>query len=366
MKPLFIIGEAYGEAEDRIKSPFVGASGMELLRQLHESGNIRLSSIDWDYINRFYKTSDPHMLESVWELHPEIKRTNVFNLRPARNDIEYLCGGKSDGIEGYPAFIKSKYILAKYESELDRLAQEILAIDPNLIVCLGNTPLWALAGRGAVTKIRGTTLLSTHTVSGYKLLPTYHPTAILRQYENRPTAIADFMKAKRENESPEIRRPPREIWIEPSLEDIRTFNEQFIRGCDLLSVDIETAGDRITCIGFAPSPSIAIVIPFDDERSKSRCYWASSSDEAAAWKIVRRILSDSSIPKLLQNGVYDIAFLWRAYGIKTINAIHDTMLLQHALQPEALKGLGYLGSIYSDEGSWKHMRKKHETVKKDN
>jgi DNA polymerase I-like protein with 3'-5' exonuclease and polymerase domains len=83
------------------------------------------------------------------------------------------------------------------------------------------------------------------------------------------------------------------------------------------------------------------------------------------WRIVRRILENPRTPKLFQNGMYDIAFLWRAYGIKTVNAAEDTMLLQHAIQPEALKGLGYLGSIYSDEGSWKHMRKKDETIKRD-
>jgi DNA polymerase I-like protein with 3'-5' exonuclease and polymerase domains len=80
---------------------------------------------------------------------------------------------------------------------------------------------------------------------------------------------------------------------------------------------------------------------------------------------VREILEDRAIPKLFQNGAYDISFLWRAYGIKTMGAAEDTMLLSHALQPESLKGLGYLGSIYSDEGSWKHMRKKDETVKRD-
>lgn len=42
--------------------------------------------------------------------------------------------------------------------------------------------------------------------------------------------------------------------------------------------------------------------------------------------------------------------------MKTYNAEHDTMLLHHALQPESLKGLGYLGSVYTDEQSWKQMR----------
>jgi hypothetical protein len=214
-------------------------------------------------------------------------------------------------------------------------------------------------------RLRGTTLASTHTAVGFKLLPTYHPYAILRQWELRPTVIADFMKATKEALYAEIRRPHREIYIEPTIDDIRTFIDTNIRGCDLLSVDIETSGNRITCIGFAPGPDIAIVIPFDDERKKNGCYWESREDELHVWRLIACILHDANIPKLFQNGAYDIAFLWRAYGIKTFGATEDTMLLSHALQPESLKGLGYLGSIYSDEGSWKHMRKKDETVKRD-
>ena len=75
-------------------------------------------------------------------------------------------------------------------------------LDPNLIICLGNCSLWALAGRTGITKLRGTTLLATHTAADFKLLPTYHPSAILRQWDNRPTVIADLMKAKRESAIP--------------------------------------------------------------------------------------------------------------------------------------------------------------------
>jgi hypothetical protein len=77
------------------------------------------------------------------------------------------------------------------------------------------------------------------------------------------------------------------------------------------------------------------------------------------------VLESPTPRKLFQNGLYDIAFLWRAYGIKVMGAEHDTMLLHHALQPESLKGLGFLGSIYSDEGAWKQMREKVTTIKAD-
>ena len=366
MTNIVIVGEAYGVEESKFNAGFIGPSGIELIRMLAEAKILHLSNFDRDYINRYYRLSEPKALAAVWDLHPEIFRTNVFNLHPPRNDIEYFCGPKSSAIAGYPPLLKSKYVRTDLEPELDRLQNELLHHDPNIIICLGNTALWALAGRTGITKVRGTTLESTHTVAGFKLLPTYHPAAVLRQWELRPTTVADLMKTGRESAFPEIRRPHREIWIEPSLDDIKRFIEEHIIGCDLLSTDIETAGNRITCIGFAPNERVAIVIPFDDDRRKSGCYWESRELESLCWALVRSVLENPQIPKLFQNGAYDIAFLLRAYGIRTYGAVEDTMLLQHALQPESLKGLGYLGSIYSDEGSWKHMRKKHETVKRDN
>jgi uracil-DNA glycosylase len=366
MKPILLVGEALGESEIKLPGhpPLVGPSGAELIRMLAEAGVINLTAFDRDYLHQYYNQSDPSAINAIWGLHPEVRRTNVFMLHPPRNNLEFFCGGKPDAIPGYPPLLKSKYVRKEFENELDRLASDILSINPNVIVCLGNTALWALAGQTGITKVRGTTLLSTHTVLDYKLLPTYHPAAIIREWTNRPTAIADLMKAKRESAYGEIRRPQRNIYIEPTLDDIAEFTARHIRGCRLLSVDIETSGNRVTCIGFAPTPGLALVVPFDDPRAKGGCYWPTKADELRCWGLVRDILEDASIAKLFQNGMYDIAFLWRAYGIKTLGAREDTMLLSHALHPEALKGLGYLGSIYSDEGSWKFMRKKHETIKR--
>jgi uracil-DNA glycosylase len=368
--PTIILGEAYGANEERLGIPFVGSSGVELIRMLGESGFLILTERDRNNILSYYNTSDPAHIASIWRAHPEVACTNVFNLHPLANDVESLCGPKPSGIPGYPILAKSKYVRAEFEPHLDRLASFIIDRDPNLIICLGNTPLWALAGRTGITKWRGTTIESTHTVSGYKLLPTYHPAAILRQWDNRPIVIADLMKASREAFYPEIRRPYREVWIEPTVEDIIRFTDEEIYSpsCQLLSVDIETSGTRITCIGLSPKPDLALVIPFDDERSPSGSYWSSAKDERLVWLTLARVLEDRRVPKLFQNGLYDIAFLWRSMRIKVLGAEEDTMLMSHALQPESLKGLAFLGSIYTDEGAWKAEfragRSKARTIKK--
>jgi DNA polymerase len=332
---------------------------------LNDAAVIELTSSDHSYISKFYRTRDPWTIAAVWDLHPEVFRTNVFQQHPPANDLAYFCGGKAEGIPYYPILQKSKYVRKEFLYELDRLGEEILNHDPNLIIVLGNTPLWALAGRTGITKIRGTTLLSTHTISGYKLLATYHPAAVTRQWELRPTTVADLSKALREKDFPDVRRPACEIWIDPALEDIRTFIDQNIAGCKILSVDIETSGSQITRIGFAPRRDLAIVIPIHDSRAKSGSYWPTREAERQCWELIRQVLEDQSIPKLFQNGLYDIPFILRSTGISVLGASQDTMLLHHALQPESLKGLGFLGSIYTDHGPWKSERKKTETIKRD-
>jgi hypothetical protein len=101
-KPTILLGEAYGEAEAKLNRGFVGPSGVELLRMLNESGFIELTAFDRDYINDYYKTNNPALLDAVWGLHPEVYRTNVFNLHPPGNRLEYFCGGKAEGIRGWP------------------------------------------------------------------------------------------------------------------------------------------------------------------------------------------------------------------------------------------------------------------------
>ena len=338
MVDIMLIGEAWGEHEARKRSAFVGPTGYLLTNMLIEAG-----------INR----ADCYL-------------TNVFNLQPIKNKVEHLCGPREQGIPGYPSLVPGKYVSLRYGSEIFRLRREIEDVKPNIIIALGNTACWAILGKTTIGRLRGIVQYSTHTTtSQFKVLPTYHPAAIFRQWGLRPITILDLMKAKRESGHRDIQRPQRQIWIEPTLEDIYEFDKRYIQPSKRLSVDIETAGQIVTCIGFAPNPNVALVVPFYDTRKPRGNYWVDVCGYRQAWDAVRTILSRPTQEKTFQNGLYDITFCWRALGLKTYNATHDTMLLHHALQPELLKSLQFLGSVYSDEGPWKQMRKRRTTIKRD-
>lgn len=287
--------------------------------------------------------------------------TCVFN-KYVGDPLNFGCS-KADAIPHTKPIAKSKYCPNRFASEVERLHKEIHDVQPTLILSLGSTAAWALLGTAGIKNIRGAPLLYDRGRS-VKVFPTYHPSAVFREWSLKPVFMADLSKAANESRFPEIRRPYRQVWIEPALDDLYRFEQEHILPSDYLSVDIETAGTQITCIGFAPRTDLALVVPFTCAAASDGNYWKSLGDEIAAWKWVRRMCA---LPKTKvgQNFIYDMHHLWRNYGITMGMPMEDTMLLHHALQPEMEKGLGFLGSIYTNEASWKFMRKKHETLKRE-
>ena len=352
------IGEAFGEAELASGLPFAGTSGKELFFMLGEAwpdiwpeghANIKHTALR-DMANH---TNYWLSMREEWLSRASVLFTNVLNLHPPGNKLEIFCTDKAHVGPNYalPAISRAAYLRPEYLPEVERLFAEIREVRPNLVLALGNTACWALLRLTNIGSIRGACTWSQE--CAVKVLPTYHPAGVLRQWSWRTVVIADFMKARREAEFPEIRRPERQVICDPTLEDIRFWSAAAVHA-PMLSVDIETARGQITCIGFARTEVNAIVIPFI--RRDLSSYWPDHKSEVEAWKLVRDLLL-CPVAKLFQNGLYDIQYLWKM-GFRIRNAQHDTMLLHHSLYPELQKGLGFLGSIYSNEPAWKLMNRK--------
>jgi len=305
---IMIVGEAYGAAEHIAQRPFVGDSGKELDRMLHDAGIAR----------------------------EECYVTNCVNARPPGNNIDEFFADKKHTVP--------KPIL---QEGLDALQRDIITIKPNIVICLGNVPLWALTGNRGITSWRGSTLAATSTFHGVKTLPTYHPAAVLRQWDWRFVAVHDLRRAKRESESPVLQIPPYDFLVRPSYNDTIAVLDDLLARCEKevtrLAVDLETRAKHIACLGLAWSRLEAICIPLMCvERPEG--YWT-PEEEFQIVSRFRRLAQHPNIRLIGQNFLYDLQYLakWWGFGPRTYL---DTMLAHHCAWPGLPKGLDFLSSLY--------------------
>ena len=322
------------------------------------------------------KADHPSELEMIYhwervEREYGIKLFNVFNARPPANAVEWFFTNAKEGDKDLCTLRPGKYLRTDMRHHVEKLWRDLVDFAPNLILALGNTAMWATLGENKITNLRGTVKVSPRL--NIKVLPTFHPASLLyeNQWKNRPIIVSDLEKARTEAEYPEVRRTSRWLTVEPSLSDIEEWST---RPAEYFAVDIETSVNdphnqqplpmgQITMIGFARTAHDAIVIPFVDPLKPGWNYWTDIADECAAWLLVDKILRRPE-PKVFQNGIYDLSYILRA-GLRPMNCQDDTMLYHHALYPELPKGLGFLGSVYSNEIAWKTMRTKGDNLKRD-
>lgn len=331
---VLLIGEAPDEEEEKHGKPFLGSRGELLTKLLAQAG---------------FRREQCHI-------------TNVFTECPPKGDIKEWTLTKTDlkraghSTEGRLPQLNKRFLDPVREPELDRLAQELDDIKPDLTICFGGTACWALTGDGRITQNRGVLWNSRF---GGSSIATYHPAAILRQWDLRPLAWADLLKARRFLLNALPAPLDRRLYINPTEEELRYCYEQFAANeTDLLGVDIETAPgcDQITTISFA-TPTLGICIPVWDRYAvPALCnVHAVPSRETAAWRWILKYAALPN-PKVLQNGLYDMQYLLDVLDIRLRNVVHDTAILQHSLQPELPKALGTLASLYLNEPLWKNMR----------
>lgn len=375
---ILFVGEAWGDSERHMKKPFVGWSGKELFRMIaeampEESPDLRRdveAMLNYDLAWIKNRESWLHACGFAF--------TNVLAFQPPGNKIPALCANKKEVGKSYdypPIAGIGNYLRPEYLPELSRLGLEIAASMPTLIVALGNTACWALLRTTAISSIRGTIALSNplspawleskQGIPAIKVLPTYHPAGVLYNWSWRTIVIQDLMKAAREKEFLDVRRPERRVLHTATLREYTDWTDHWLASShDRIAMDTETAIGQIKCISFALTPWDSMCIPFMDSTQMDGSYWRSPQEEYLAWRLVERFMDDPR-PKLWQNGLYDLQYTSKV-KLRPKNCTADLMLLHHSLYPELPKGLGFLGSIYTNEASWKLMRtRKEEELKRD-
>ncbi|RQD73939.1 MAG: uracil-DNA glycosylase [Candidatus Syntrophonatronum acetioxidans] len=143
---LMLVGEGPGGDEDRLGRPFVGRAGQLLDRILEAAGFKR----------------------------EEVYIANVVKCRPPSNRTPT------------PEEVQACY---------PHLQEQIKIISPGIIVCLGALSTKVLVDpKAQITRIRGSWLEK----EGSKIMPTFHPAALLRDPKKKKLVWQDFQEVERE------------------------------------------------------------------------------------------------------------------------------------------------------------------------
>lgn len=328
---VMIVGEAPGEHEENQGIPFVGPSGYELNRMLSEVGISR----------------------------SECFVSNVMRTRPPNNDIERFVqakptkavpGGKK-ALLAEPIRVGDRWATAPIRDGIIQLQKEIQLVKPKLIIAVGNTSMWALTGRWGIKKWRGSMLYS-DPIGGqqYKVIPTYHPAAVLREWYLRAITVNDLRRAKRFINDLPFLKPKWNFTTRPSYAEVICTLDQLLSRLDnnqplRISFDLETSLSHIACAGLAWSQRDAICIPFMAV-GKAEGYWTADQEAEIVWRL-RQILTHEKVEVIGQNLLYDAQYTWR-YWFFVPRVTQDTMISQHSCFSDLPKALGFLASMYCD------------------
>jgi len=235
------------------------------------------------------------------------------------------------------------------------LRQELSNCSANIIVALGNVPLWVLTGRMGITNWRGSILDST-LLPGRKVIPTFHPATWTQEklygnpkaFLNRYQVVIDLQKAWSERLFPEIRQENRIIRIGPNYSEVLEFLSlctDLAEQGKVIDYDIETVPGttEVSCIGFSYSPNISMCIPFVGPGGD----YFTLDQEATITIQIAKLLENPNIRNRGQNIIFDSHMLFRRYGIIT-RAMDDTMVAQKILYPELPVGLDFITSLWTD------------------
>src|SRR5712691_8236930 len=171
---IVLVGEAPSYVEEQTLTPFTGPSGKLLNELLHDAG---ISRADCWITN-----------VSKYFVPPNIPPKKV------------------------PFSTRAQMVGIDINKCIEELRIELNQLQPNVVVALGSTALWALTGKSKISAFRGSILSG---MNGLKVIGTWHPAHILHQegevkgYWNKQILYFDLKRAKRQSEFREIKLPSR-------------------------------------------------------------------------------------------------------------------------------------------------------------
>jgi len=267
-----VIGEAPGVQEARTGVPFVGPSG-KLLDAVLQQGGIDRKDV---YV------------------------TNVCLCRPEDN-----------------AAPPNTAIRACH----DRLVHEVRGRHPKSLLLLGNTAAKSvLDTRTGITEVRTWMDSTSPYFPGVRVVSTFHPAAALRNGDYLPSILTDVKKLTRIEvgwEYTQFEVAQDETWLDKQAESSKTMALDIEVGMEGDFRRVDAKHPEFLCIGIAHQPGHAVIYP-------------KHVVDSDAFKDKLNRLFETDIRWVMQNGKFDIQFLWGG-GVPSARVDEDTMLMHYSI-----------------------------------
>jgi DNA polymerase-1 len=336
-----VIAESPGEKEVDVGRPLVGPAGLEFNQTLQAVG-VRRQALN---------------------LHQAIC------CRPPENDLDKVM---LKWQRGNKKLVKSgqSALPSPIECCRPRLIQELDGV-PNVIT-LGKVAYASLTGaQKSILDIRGgpveAWLDSTDrfgvgetidpAARHIKVLPTLHPSFVLRTQRWRKAFRSDISRAARWFTHGLGWQEPH-ITLQPRPDELRSF---LARTDITYTVDVETTIDdpmvaKLKTVGVGHTHGAMVVTFLTIEDASGQLVPAPYYTEAEYLEIrgiFRDFFIDPTRAKAGHNaGYFDQMVLKQHFGVTT-EPMLDTILLHRVVEPELPHKLGYVGTVYTDVTAWK-------------
>jgi len=330
---VMVIGDFPSYDDTSSGSCFSDSAGKELDKMLHEAGIGRSEC----FVTTACKVTPPRLDLDHFIAHKKAHRT------PAHKEIQGLWVTKEIA-EGYQL-----------------IQTEIAMVQPKIIIAFGNLGLWVTTGLWGITKWRGSMLYWSADLMSeahVKVVPTYSPSAILRQWDWRAIALNDLKRAKRFINGEAYPRKRWETIVRPSADKAVQILRGLLAIADnhekelIISFDLETRHSHIACAGISWSSTPdsylhehALCIPLMCVENKAG-YWT-QEEEAAIVYYLYRLLTHKRVRVVGQNLLYDSQYTYRHWHFIP-NVHQDTMLSHHTAWLGLPKRLDFQASMYCD------------------
>ena len=268
LSPIFVLGEAPGRQEDEEGTPFVGRAGQELARRMWDAG---------------------FNLDSLY-------RTNVVKCWPGPGDPKPK--------------VKHTQACRKW------LDEELEEIKPKVVLALGAIAIRAAMELKKPVRVREVRGIPVH-VNGCErvVLPTYHPSAILRSPRLTGAFVKDLDTLRGMLSGPPagLTRTSRE----PLYVMVRDMG--LPPDHNYLAIDTETRlDDGLWCVSVSHTPGEAWVVMAEDLHN------------------IKHLFEDPQLTLIFHNASFDLGVLAKA-GVNDIKGkVEDTMVMAYAIEEEGL------------------------------